>query len=264
MHPRTRHHGPGGRLGELFGHAHGRIHRGEGHGRPAQAEGRGRAEGDDAPRAPDDLVRASRHGGHERGERGGRHAHPDHGRGEHSAHEARGGERGHGRRGGRRGDGAERQRTPRVLAHGDLRLLLLALLEAQPRHGYELIQLIGEMFHGQYAPSAGAVYPALAQLQELGLVEASEDGARRLHALTDAGRAFAHENADALVQARLRTEHSARVLVKAGMPAPVRAGLGALKRSLASHHEQWKGDIGEQVAEILLRAAADIARVGRG
>lgn len=227
------------------------MHRGEGHGRPARAEGAGRHEGDDAARAPEDLLRGQRRGHHGHGER------------HHSeGHERAEGERGHGRRGGGRRDGGERQRTPRVLAHGDLRLLLLALLDAQPRHGYELIQLIGEMFHGQYAPSAGAVYPALAQLQELGLVIATEDGARRLHALTDAGRAFAHDNADALVQARLRTEHSARVLVKAGMPAPVRAGMGALKRALASHHEQWKGDTGEQVAEILLRAAADIAKVG--
>lgn len=233
MHPRTRHHGHAGRHGEGFGH--GRAHRGEGHGRPARAEGAGRPEGD---------IRPGHHEGPMRGERGEGH-------------------RGHGHRGGRR-DGLERQRTPRVLAHGDLRLLLVALLEAQPRHGYELIQLIGEMFHGQYAPSAGAVYPALAQLQELGLVQASEDGARRLHTLTEAGRAFAHENAEALAEARLRTEHSARVLVKAGMPAPVRSGMGALKRALASHHEQWGEGTGEQVAEILLRAAADIARVGRG
>lgn len=232
MHPRTRHHGHAGRHGEGFGH--GRAHRAEGHGRPARAEGTGRPEGDTRP---------GHHEGHVRGEREGH--------------------RGHGHRGGRR-DGLERQRTPRVLAHGDLRLLLVALLEAQPRHGYELIQLIGEMFHGQYAPSAGAVYPALAQLQELGLVQASEDGARRLHTLTAAGHAFAHENAEALAEARLRTEHSARVLVKAGMPAPVRAGMGALKRALASHHEQWGEGTGEQVAEILLRAAADIARVGRG
>lgn len=168
-----------------------------------------------------------------------------------------------GQRVGRR-DGLERQRVPRVLAHGDLRLLLLALLDSQPRHGYELIQRIGEMFHGQYAPSAGAVYPALAQLQEIGLVQASEDGARRLHTLTQAGRSFVDENAQALAQARLRTEQSARVVVRAGMPAPVRAGMGTLKRALASHHEQWGDGIGEQVGQILLRAAAEIARVGRG
>ncbi len=234
MHPRTRHHGHAGRHGEGFGH--GRVHRAEGHGRPARAEGAGRPEGEDAHR-----------GHHPHGERGERDP----------------GERGHGRRGGRR-DGGERQRTPRMLAHGDLRLLLLALLEAQPRHGYELIQLIGEMFLGQYAPSAGAVYPALAQLQESGLVQASEDGARRLHVLTEAGRAFVCDNAEALNEARLRTERSARVLVRAGMPAPVRAGMAALKRALVSHHEQWDDGAGDQVAEILQRAAADIARVGRG
>lgn len=155
-----------------------------------------------------------------------------------------------------------RQRTPRKLAHGDLRLLLLTLLEPQPRHGYELIQLIGEIFHGQYQPSAGAVYPALAQLQADGLVDVREEGARRLHALTSGGRSWIEENAEALAQARLRTEASARTLVKAGAPAPVRSGMGALKRALAGHRARWSPDRAEAVATILQRAAADIARVG--
>src|SRR6516225_3388494 len=46
--------------------------------------------------------------------------------------------------GGRRGGG-------RMLGHGDLKLLLLALIEQQPRHGYELIRTIEEMFHGHYS-----------------------------------------------------------------------------------------------------------------
>lgn len=229
MHPHSRHRGHGHHQGD--GPHAGRGHR-EHHGHRSRAEGVGRP--DEA--SPDETARDG-HRDHTRGER-----------------------HGHGRRGGRRGDG-ERQRTPRMLAHGDLRLLLLALLEAQPRHGYELIQLIGEMFLGQYAPSAGAVYPALAQLQEDGLVVASEDGARRLHALTDTGRAFAQEHAEALAHARLRTERSARMLVKAGLPAPVRSGMSAIKRSLIAHHEHWTPESGERIAEILLRAAADIAKV---
>lgn len=155
-----------------------------------------------------------------------------------------------------------RQRTPRKLGHGDLRLLLLALLEPQPRHGYELIQLIGEIFHGQYQPSAGAVYPALAQLQADGLADVREEGARRLHALTDLGRTWVEENAVALAQARLRTEASARTLVKAGAPAPVRSGMSALKRALASHGTRWGPGQAEAVAAILQQAAADIAQVG--
>lgn len=158
----------------------------------------------------------------------------------------------------------ERQRTPRMLGHGDLRLLLVDLLREQPRHGYELIQLIGGIFHGQYRPSAGALYPALAQLQADGLVDAREDGARRLHALTRQGRAWAKANAEALAQARERTERSARSLVKAGLPAPVGGGMAALKRALGCHRGRWDPARGEAVAGILERAAADIAALARG
>ena len=67
-----------------------------------------------------------------------------------------------GLRGGRRGGGG------RMFGHGDLKLLLLALIEQQPRHGYELIRMIEEMFHGQYTPSPGAIYPTLAMLEDMG------------------------------------------------------------------------------------------------
>ena len=154
-----------------------------------------------------------------------------------------------------------RQRTPRMIGHGDLRLLLLALLEPQPRHGYELIQLVGEIFHGQYQPSPGALYPSLSGLQDEGLVAVRRQGARRLHALTAAGRDYIDTHAHLLAQARLRTEASARALAKAGLPAPVRSGMGALKRALASHQGQWDRHRSQAVADLLLRAAADIAAV---
>ncbi|WP_440975372.1 PadR family transcriptional regulator [Pseudoxanthomonas winnipegensis] len=229
MHPRSRHHG--------------RVPDEDGLDRHAPREGRGRrgreaaADRSDA-NAPASGADEARRERHERGERHERH--------------------------GRRGERGDGPRSPRRLAHGDLRLLLLGLLEAQPRHGYELIQLIGEMFLGQYAPSAGAVYPALAQLQDDGLVVSSEDGARRLHALTDAGRAFAQTHAEALDHARLRTERSARSLVKTGLPAPVRSGMSGVKRALLAHHGHWTPESGEAIARILQQAAAQIAQVPRG
>lgn len=259
MRSRMQHHDVGG----WHGASHGHSQRGEGIGHRPGFEGTGRpGRGGDAGRGPQDPFadrrpeRPEHPAQSEGGERrfaGGRPERPPYG-------ERPEGGRG---RGGHRGGGPGPQRTPRMLAHGDLRLLLIALLEQQPRHGYELIQLIGEMFNGQYAPSAGAVYPALGQLQELGLVQSSEDGPRRLHALTGAGRAFAEENAEALSQARERTERSARMLVKASLPAPVRAGMSALKRALGSHTEHWNADTSEQVARILLRAAAEIGQAGR-
>jgi DNA-binding PadR family transcriptional regulator len=72
---------------------------------------------------------------------------------------------------------------------GDLRFVVLALLAEQPRHGYELIKEIEARSGGAYAPSPGVIYPLLTMLEEMGLasLEAS-DGAKKLYAITDAGR----------------------------------------------------------------------------
>jgi DNA-binding PadR family transcriptional regulator len=76
-----------------------------------------------------------------------------------------------------------------VFAHGRLRLYLLKLLDEAPRHGYEVIRLLEERFHGMYAPSAGTVYPRLAKLEREGLVEHTVEGGRKVYHITDAGRA---------------------------------------------------------------------------
>ena len=76
-----------------------------------------------------------------------------------------------------------------VFGHGQLRLYLLSLLEAGPRHGYELIRALSDRFGGTYRPSAGTVYPRLARLEEEGLVARTASGRKTLYALTDRGRA---------------------------------------------------------------------------
>ncbi len=77
--------------------------------------------------------------------------------------------------------------TP-VFGHGHLRLYLLSLLDERPRHGYELIQALGERFGGTYVPSAGTIYPRLAKLEEEGLVRKEPTGRRTVYEITDAGR----------------------------------------------------------------------------
>jgi len=76
-----------------------------------------------------------------------------------------------------------------VFAHGRLRLYLLKLLDESPRHGYEVIRLLEERFHGLYAPSAGTVYPRLAKLEQEGLVSHTVEGGRKVYRITDAGKA---------------------------------------------------------------------------
>ncbi|MGB6702751.1 MAG: PadR family transcriptional regulator, partial [Methyloceanibacter sp.] len=56
---------------------------------------------------------------------------------------------------GGRGGGGDWFRVGRMLAQGDLKLLALALIAEQPRHGYELIKLIEEKTSDCYSPSPG-------------------------------------------------------------------------------------------------------------
>lgn len=76
----------------------------------------------------------------------------------------------------------------RRAARGDVRAAVLLLLEEEPRNGYALMQEIEERSEGVWRPSPGSIYPALAQLEDEGLVEATKEGSGRVFALTATGR----------------------------------------------------------------------------
>jgi DNA-binding PadR family transcriptional regulator len=98
--------------------------------------------------------------------------------------------------GGRHGMGGDMMRAGRMLATGDLRLIALALIAEQPRHGYEIIKLLEDRTEGWYSPSPGIVYPTLTYLEEAGYVTAQAEGAKKLYTITDEGRAHLTENRD--------------------------------------------------------------------
>jgi len=151
---------------------------------------------------------------HWRGNRRGRHF-----------DDMEGGGRGHPHR--RHGGPSHRGR---FFEHGDLRLVALQLIAEKPRHGYEIIKAIEEKSGGAYTPSAGAVYPTLTLLQELGqlTVTDGEDG-RKLYAITDEGTA-------SLVANRRTVEAVFARIAQAGAssgPAPLlEKALHRLKHSL--------------------------------
>jgi DNA-binding PadR family transcriptional regulator len=82
----------------------------------------------------------------------------------------------------------------RKLGSGDLQLVILALLEERPRHGYEIIKALEETSKGFYVPSPGMVYPALTYLEEVGYATVEADGSKKLYHITDAGRAKLDED----------------------------------------------------------------------
>ncbi|MEI6642408.1 MAG: PadR family transcriptional regulator [Novosphingobium sp.] len=164
----------------------------------------------------------------------------------------------HGRHGGGRG---------RMFGPGELRLLLLLLLDEQDRHGYELIKAIEELAAGAYAPSPGVVYPTLALLVDEGMIsEVPGEGARKAFTMTDAGRA---ELAGRLTEAEAVVKRLGD-FGKARGEAEGRTGSPPLRRAVANlmlalRHKAFGGVdevTAHQIADILDEAARKIERLG--
>ena len=63
--------------------------------------------------------------------------------------------------------------------HGELRLVVLALIAERPRYGYEIIKEIEDRLGGGYSPSPGVIYPTLTLLEELGHATVAEAGGKK-------------------------------------------------------------------------------------
>ncbi|HVZ09941.1 PadR family transcriptional regulator [Rhodopila sp.] len=175
---------------------------------------------------PDDLA-DRRHGGHHR-------------------HHAR-----HG--GGRRGH--------RLFDYGELRLLALAMIAEQPRHGYELMKAIEDRLGGSYSPSPGVIYPTLSWLEDMGYATVdAEEGGRKRYRLTPEGDAFLTANraaTDALLE-RIGSAGESRP----DIAAPILRGMENLKTALRLRHRHGPIDqaAAEAIAAILDTAAQAVER----
>ncbi len=81
----------------------------------------------------------------------------------------------------------------RELKRGSAELLILALLEEEERHGYQIGQLIAERSDGAITFHATSLYPTLYRLEDKGLIEGRwvekpRTRRRRYYRLTPGGR----------------------------------------------------------------------------
>ena len=144
---------------------------------------------------------------------------------------------------------------------GDLRLVLLALIESKPRHGYELIKELEQKFGGGYAPSPGSVYPTLTLLEELGHIgSVISEGTKRLFEITKQGAGYLRKNQSALNSAMTRMEMAARAFAGEAPPSELHHAMHTLKASLLYHRGGWNAKETERVTKIIEDAADRIAR----
>lgn len=85
------------------------------------------------------------------------------------------------------------QKLDRELKKGSAELLILSLIEARPRHGYEVRQLIEARSEGVLKFNAASLYPLLYRLEKRGWIEGkwvekAGQRRRRYYKLTKEGR----------------------------------------------------------------------------
>lgn len=156
--------------------------------------------------------------------------------------------------------GGRHRRGGRIFGQGDLKYVILKLLEEKPRHGYEIIKELEDRFGGAYSPSPGTVYPTLQMLEDLGYARAGADeGGRKTYTITPEGSAYlaAHSTTVDSIFERIAR------FVEGFLDEPMMDVNHAFRRvgraaySYASRHVN-DGEKLKRVREILDRAAAEL------
>ncbi len=158
-----------------------------------------------------------------------------------------------------------RWRAGRMFEQGDLRYVVLRLLEEKPRHGYEIIKALEERFGGAYSPSPGVVYPTLQLLEDLGYarVMPGPEG-KKTYEITDAGRAHLAENRDTVDSIFDRISK----IVGHFLDEPMTEVHGAFRTVGKATYGRatdavQQPDVLRQIVDILKRAAAEIDAIPR-
>ena len=135
-----------------------------------------------------------------------------------------------------------RRRRRQWFESGDMKYVILKLLQDKPRHGYEVMKELEERMHGCYSPSPGTVYPTLQWLEDEGLVTARDVDGKKVYEVDD-------------IFERVR---EAVDRVAGGGMVDVNRALGRVVKAV--YRAGWKVDEAarKRVAELLAKAAEEI------
>lgn len=164
---------------------------------------------------------------------------------------------------------------------GEVRGAVLHLLAQEPKNGYQLMQDIAEATNGEWTPSSGAIYPALAQLEDEGLIRAAFVEGRKAFDLTDAGREALGSTPDPLRgstggqepedpwaedregrrERRRGHEHGPHGGRRGPRQAPLWKAMGTVAMAAQAVSQTGDQDLSRQATEVLDRTRRDLYRL---
>ena len=143
--------------------------------------------------------------------------------------------------------------------YGELRLVVLAMIGEEPRHGYELMRAIEERLGGSYSPSPGVIYPTLSWLEDICYAQVdTETAGRKRYRITPEGEAFLKANRAALDDLFSRIGSAGKGGRYEGVPSPVIRGMENLK--LALRLRLRRGPLDQASAEAIAAALDNAAQ----
>jgi DNA-binding PadR family transcriptional regulator len=158
-----------------------------------------------------------------------------------------------------------RGRGGRMFEQGDLKYVILRLLEEKPRHGYDIIKELESRFGGSYAPSPGTVYPTLTMLEDLGFARVvPEEGGKKIYEITAEGRKHLAEHSNTVDDIFERIAK----FVEGITDSPMRELNGSFQRlaratyKTATSHLDDK-ELIQKIREIIQRAADEVEAVAK-
>jgi DNA-binding PadR family transcriptional regulator len=140
----------------------------------------------------------------------------------------------------------------RFFRHGELPLVLLALLSERPKHGYEIMAELTRLFGPRYRASPGSIYPAVEALEAEGLIDGEAIGGKTVYRNTPSGEEALEARDDVLAEIELRTGVR---LSPGGSLDPLLARFKARLAPLSGHVDP------DRAAAVLERAAIEIEKL---
>ena len=152
-----------------------------------------------------------------------------------------------------------------MFGQGDLKLVILRLLDEKPRHGYDIIRALEERSGGGYSPSPGTIYPTLSLLEEMDYAKATlEESGKKVYSITDEGRKYLAEHKDTVDDVLERLVQFGEKLFGGREMIQAHEAMGALGRAYARivmGGTRTREQV-ERIAEVLRKAAADLDALG--
>jgi DNA-binding PadR family transcriptional regulator len=150
-------------------------------------------------------------------------------------------------------------RWGRFFGPGEIRLALLSMLESGPKHGYELMKELEAKSNGVYKASAGAIYPALQQLEDEGLVTSDQSAGKRTYTLTDAGRAELGREAETVREIWMRAHEAGNWMIGPEGAEMARPAAAVMKAAIRAARRNWNDSSKiNKIREILERTKGEI------